>query len=55
MAYTYLVPVWVIAWEFVLGAEWPPVMILPGIALIVLALVAMLRAGASTRRVRLAQ
>lgn len=42
MAYIYLVPVWVIVWEFVLGADWPAPAILPGIALIVLALVAML-------------
>ena len=42
MAYTYLVPVWVILWEIALGAEGPPVMILPGIALILLALIAML-------------
>lgn len=47
MAYTYLVPVWVIAWEFMLGAEWPPAMILPGIALIVFALIAMLGAPTS--------
>ncbi len=42
MAYTYLVPVWVILWEIALGAGGPPVMILPGIALILLALIAML-------------
>ncbi|MCV2866305.1 DMT family transporter [Albidovulum sediminicola] len=42
MAYTYLVPVWVIAWEFALGAGGAPAMILPGIGLIVIALLAML-------------
>ncbi|OYX42749.1 MAG: EamA family transporter [Rhodobacterales bacterium 32-67-9] len=42
MAYTYLVPAWVIVWELALGAGGPPAMILPGIALIVVALVAML-------------
>ena len=42
MAYTYLVPVWVIVWELALGAGGPPPLILPGIAFIVLALVAML-------------
>ena len=42
MAYTYLVPVWVILWEIALGAGGPPMMILPGIALILLALIAML-------------
>lgn len=42
MAYTYLVPVWVILWGVALGAGGPPVLILPGIALILLALIAIL-------------
>ena len=49
MAYTYLVPVWVILWEIALGAGGPPVMILPGIALILLALIAMLGEDARGR------
>ena len=38
MAYTYLVPVWVILWEIVLHGAVPPVMVLGGVALTVLAL-----------------
>ncbi len=49
MAYTYLVPVWVILWEVALGAGGPPVMIVPGIALIFLALTAMLGEDGSGR------
>jgi drug/metabolite transporter (DMT)-like permease len=43
MAYTYLVPSWVIVWEAVLGNGLPPVMIGLGIALTVLALLLLLR------------
>jgi drug/metabolite transporter (DMT)-like permease len=43
MAYTYLVPSWVIAWEAVLGNGLPPAMIGLGIALTVLALFLLLR------------
>ncbi len=38
MAYTYLVPSWVILWELALGRPAPPVAILIGVALSVLAL-----------------
>ena len=43
MAYTYLVPSWVIGWEAALGNALPPVMIVAGIALTVLALLMLLR------------
>lgn len=43
MAYTYLVPSWVIGWEAALGNPLPPVMIVAGIALTVLALLMLLR------------
>lgn len=43
MAYTYLTPAWIILWELALGQGVPGVMVLPGIALIVLALVMLLR------------
>ena len=43
MAYTYLVPSWVIGWEAALGNRLPPVMIVAGIALTVLALLMLLR------------
>ena len=43
MAYTYLVPVWVICWELALGHAAPPVLILPGVGLIVLALALLLK------------
>jgi drug/metabolite transporter (DMT)-like permease len=38
MAYTYLVPSWVILWEIVLHGAVPPGLVLPGVALTVLAL-----------------
>ncbi len=38
MAYTYLVPAWVILWEIGLGRTAPPVMVLAGVGLTVLAL-----------------
>lgn len=34
MAYTYLVPVWVICWEGALGNPWPPAAILAGVILV---------------------
>ena len=43
MAYTYLVPSWVIAWEAALGNGLPPVMIGAGIALTFVALFLLLR------------
>jgi hypothetical protein len=43
MAYTYLTPAWIILWELALGQGVPGAMVLPGIALIVLALVMLLR------------
>lgn len=43
MAYTYLVPSWVICWESALGNELPPLMIAAGIALTILALLLLLR------------
>lgn len=38
MAYTYLVPSWVILWEIALGRSAPPVIVLCGVALTMLAL-----------------
>ncbi len=43
MAYTYLVPVFVILWEGVLGHGWPDPAILLGIAMIILALFLLLK------------
>ncbi|MEM6658193.1 MAG: hypothetical protein AAF625_08900, partial [Pseudomonadota bacterium] len=43
MAYTYLVPSWVIAWEIVLGNGVPSSLISVGIALTVLALLLLLK------------
>jgi len=43
MAYTYLVPSWVIGWEAELGNGLPPAMVGAGIALTVVALVMLLR------------
>ena len=44
MAYTYLTPVWIIGWELALGHGVPGLQVLPGIALITLALVLLMRA-----------
>ncbi len=44
MAYTYVTPVWIILWELALGHGGPGAVILPGIALIALALLMLLRA-----------
>lgn len=43
MAYTYLVPSWVILWEVALGHAAPPVMVLGGVALTALALLLLLK------------
>ncbi len=43
MAYTYLVPSWVILWEMALGRPAPPMAILGGVALTILALVLLLK------------
>jgi drug/metabolite transporter (DMT)-like permease len=43
MAYTYLVPSWVIGWEAALGNGLPPLMVAAGAALTVLALLLLLR------------
>jgi drug/metabolite transporter (DMT)-like permease len=46
MAYTYLTPSWVILWEIGLGHGVPPVLVLGGVALTVLALVLLLEQDA---------
>ncbi|WP_176695453.1 DMT family transporter [Phaeobacter sp. B1627] len=43
MAYTYLVPTWVILWEIALGGAWPAGLILFGIALTIVALLLLLK------------
>lgn len=43
MAYTYLVPSWVILWELALGRPAPPMIVLAGVALTVLALLLLLK------------
>lgn len=43
MAYTYLVPSWVILWEIAFGRTPPPALVLGGVALTVLALILLLR------------
>ena len=43
MAYTYLVPSWVIGWELALGGSPPPVLVLGGVSLTVLALLLLLK------------
>ena len=43
MAYTYLVPTWVIVWEIALGRAWPSGLILGGVALSIVALVLLLK------------
>ena len=43
MAYTYLVPSWVILWEIALGRSAPPAMILVGVGLTVVAVLLLLR------------
>lgn len=43
MAYTYLVPSWVIVWELALGGGVPTALVLPGVGLTILALVLLLK------------
>lgn len=43
MAYTYLTPAWIILWELALGHGAPGALVLPGLGLIVLALLLLLR------------
>ena len=43
MAYTYLVPSWVILWQLALGGMAPPMLVVAGIALTVLALAMLLK------------
>ncbi|WP_458791692.1 DMT family transporter [Yoonia sp. MH D7] len=43
MAYTYLVPAWVIIWDIALGGAAPPVAVIAGIGLTAVALVLLLR------------
>ena len=43
MAYTYLVPTWVIVWSVALGEQLPPLAVLGGIVLTVVALILLLR------------
>jgi len=43
MAYTYLTPSWVIVWEMALGNGVPPLLVLGGVALTMLALFLLLR------------
>jgi drug/metabolite transporter (DMT)-like permease len=43
MAYTYLVPSWVILWEAALGNALPPALVSAGVSLTVLALLLLLR------------
>ncbi len=43
MAYTYLTPAWIILWELALGHGGPGAQVLPGIALIAVALLMLLR------------
>jgi drug/metabolite transporter (DMT)-like permease len=43
MAYTYLTPTWVIAWEYALGHDVPPLLVSGGIGLTVIALLMLLK------------
>ena len=43
MAYTYLTPSWVMLWVIALGQGLPPALVLPGVALTIVALVLLLR------------
>lgn len=49
MAYTYLTPSWVILWEMALGRPLPPVLILVGVALKVIALGLLLKDDSQVR------
>ncbi len=46
LAYTYLIPSWVILWELVLGHAAPPLLVLGGVGLTLVALVMLLRGDA---------
>ncbi|MEP3346833.1 MAG: DMT family transporter [Litoreibacter sp.] len=48
MAYTYLVPSWVILWELALGGEAPPALVIVGVVLTVAALVMLLKDQSSS-------
>ncbi len=50
MAYTYLVPSWVILWQIALGLERPGLAVLPGVGLTALALVLLLKDEGVERR-----
>ncbi|MDF1726733.1 MAG: DMT family transporter [Sulfitobacter sp.] len=52
MAYTYLVPSWVIVWEIFMGNGTPPAMILIGVGLTALALVMLLRDEEAVNKAR---
>ena len=54
MAYTYLVPSWVIVWEVALGRGAPPVLVLAGVVLTVVALLLLLKdeTGSNARLVK---
>ncbi|MDF1856713.1 DMT family transporter [Pseudooceanicola sp.] len=43
MAYTYFTPTWVIVWEIALGHEVPPLLVLSGVGLTIVALVLLLK------------
>ncbi|GHC63285.1 DMT family transporter [Neogemmobacter tilapiae] len=43
MAYTYLVPAWVILWEIALHGAWPPALLLVGVVLTALGLILLLK------------
>lgn len=43
MAYTYLTPSWVIAWEITLGHDVPPLLVLGGVAITIVALLILLK------------
>lgn len=48
MAYTYLVPSWVIGWELALGGSPPPALVLVGIGLTILSVILLLKDEAPT-------
>ncbi len=52
MAYTYLTPSWVILWTMALGAGAPPMLVLIGVGLTVVALLLLLRDDGATTPVR---
>lgn len=43
MAYTYLVPVWVIVIQGILGVGWPPIALIAGVVMVVIGLVLLLK------------